>query len=72
MKFRYAKESINLACKWGYKGVEAGETLSDDYFESRMPIVMKRIAQGGVRLSMILNRVFGGSNTMEDDALVAT
>ncbi|KAI7738425.1 hypothetical protein M8C21_015655 [Ambrosia artemisiifolia] len=68
---KYAKESINLACKWGYKGVEAGETLSDDYFKSRMPIVMKRIAQGGVRLSMILNRAFGSSNSMED-VLVAT
>lgn len=27
-KCRYAAESINIACKWGYKGVEAGETLS--------------------------------------------
>lgn len=35
--------------------------LADDYFDSRMPIVMKRIAQGGVRLAMILNRVFGDS-----------
>uniref|UniRef100_A0A5B7BLE5 Aspergillus nuclease S1 n=1 Tax=Davidia involucrata TaxID=16924 RepID=A0A5B7BLE5_DAVIN len=56
---KYAAESINLACKWGYKGVESGATLADDYFNSRMPIVMKRIAQGGVRLSMILNRVLG-------------
>lgn len=68
---KYAMESINMACKWGYKGVEAGETLSDDYFNSRMPIVMKRIAQGGVRLSMILNRVLGGASSTED-ILVAT
>ncbi|KAK9267924.1 hypothetical protein L1049_010361 [Liquidambar formosana] len=54
----YASESINIACKWGYKDVEADDTLGDDYFNSRMPIVMKRIAQGGVRLAMILNRVF--------------
>ncbi|KAL4330493.1 hypothetical protein AHAS_Ahas13G0405600 [Arachis hypogaea] len=33
----------------------------DDYFNSRMPYVMKRIAQGGIRLAMILNQVFGGS-----------
>ncbi|KAH7545935.1 hypothetical protein FEM48_Zijuj01G0146900 [Ziziphus jujuba var. spinosa] len=64
---KYAAESINIACKWGYKGVEAGETLSDDYFDSRMPIVMKRIAQGGVRLAMILNRVF--SDTQQGFAL---
>ncbi|KAF9587966.1 hypothetical protein IFM89_006291 [Coptis chinensis] len=57
---KYAVESISLACKWGYKGVSPGETLSDKYFSSRMPIVAKRIAQGGVRLAMILNRVFDG------------
>nr|WGJ83495.1 endonuclease 1 [Lilium hybrid cultivar] len=56
---KYATESISLACKWGYKGVTQGETLSDDYFSSRMPVVMKRIAQGGVRLGMLLNHVFG-------------
>ncbi|XP_028767638.1 endonuclease 1-like [Neltuma alba] len=56
---RWAKESINIACKWAYKGVEAGMTLADDYFNTRMPWVMKRIAQGGIRLAMILNQVFG-------------
>ncbi|KAF5205021.1 Endonuclease [Thalictrum thalictroides] len=59
---KYAAESINLACKWGYKDVSPGATLSDKYFNSRMPIVTKRIAQGGVRLSMILNRVLGNHN----------
>ncbi|XP_028767641.1 endonuclease 1-like [Neltuma alba] len=57
----WAKESIQIACKWGYKGVESGMTLADDYFNSRMPLVMKRIAQGGIRLAMILNQVFGDS-----------
>ncbi|KAJ4703398.1 Endonuclease [Melia azedarach] len=56
---KYATESINISCKWGYKGVEPGATLADEYFDSRMPIVMKRIAQGGIRLAMYLNRVFG-------------
>ncbi|KAK9706651.1 hypothetical protein RND81_07G142000 [Saponaria officinalis] len=55
---KYASESINIACKWGYKGVEPGMTLSDEYFNTRLPFVMKRIAQGGVRLAMILNKVF--------------
>ncbi|KAI3832949.1 hypothetical protein MKW98_025833 [Papaver atlanticum] len=59
---KYAAESISLACKWGYKGVTPGETLAEKYFDSRLPIVAKRIAQGGVRLSMILNRVFGNHN----------
>uniref|UniRef100_A0ACD5UFF9 Uncharacterized protein n=1 Tax=Avena sativa TaxID=4498 RepID=A0ACD5UFF9_AVESA len=56
---KYATESIDLACKWGYNSVHEGDTLSDDYFGSRLPIVTRRIAQGGVRLAMFLNRVFG-------------
>ncbi|PKU85904.1 Endonuclease 1 [Dendrobium catenatum] len=61
----YAAESIGLACDWGYKNVTNGETLADEYFDSRLPVVMKRIAQGGVRLAMILNRVFGGEEEEE-------
>ncbi|GJN01596.1 hypothetical protein PR202_ga18873 [Eleusine coracana subsp. coracana] len=59
---KYATESIGLACKWAYDGVHEGETLSDDYFDSRLPIVSRRIAQGGVRLAMFLNRIFGAHN----------
>lgn len=44
---------------------------TDDYFNSRLPIVTKRIAQGGVRLAMLLNRVFGGHG-LDEDSLVAT
>jgi hypothetical protein len=35
--------------------------FAEEYFDSRMPYVMKRIAQGGIRLAMILNQVFGDS-----------
>ncbi|CAL5409765.1 unnamed protein product [Camellia sinensis] len=66
---KWAAESITIACKWGYKGVESGMTLNDDYFNSRLPIVMKRIAQGGVRLAMVLNQVFGAS---DEDMVSAT
>ncbi|KAK3035810.1 hypothetical protein RJ639_034626 [Escallonia herrerae] len=66
---KFAAESISLACKWGYEGVEPGETLLYSSFNSRMPVVMKRIAQGGVQLSMILNRVFGHSR---GDGVAAT
>ncbi|CAN6457697.1 unnamed protein product [Victoria cruziana] len=55
---KYAAESINIACKWGYKDVSEGVTLADDYYTSRLPIVKRRIAQGGVRLAMTLNHVF--------------
>lgn len=63
---KYAAESIAIACKYGYKGVEPGVTLADDYFDSRMPIVMKRVAQGGVRLAMFLNRVLGDDGDQEE------
>lgn len=56
---KYASESISIACKWGYKGVQNGDTLEEDYFNSRLPLIMKRVAQGGVRLAMILNRALG-------------
>ncbi|XP_020521108.1 endonuclease 1 isoform X2 [Amborella trichopoda] len=60
---KYATESISIACKWGYKDVTPGAVLADDYFSSRLPIIEKRIAQGGVRLAMTLNRLFGEHNT---------
>ncbi|KAL2343969.1 hypothetical protein Fmac_005254 [Flemingia macrophylla] len=55
---RYASESISLACKFAYRNATPGSTLADEYFLSRLPIVEKRLAQGGVRLAAILNRVF--------------
>ncbi|KAM7274983.1 hypothetical protein ACFE04_016849 [Oxalis oulophora] len=54
----YASESINAACDWAYRGVEEESTLEDDYFLSRLPIVYRRLAQGGVRLAATLNRIF--------------
>ncbi|GJN26295.1 hypothetical protein PR202_gb14217 [Eleusine coracana subsp. coracana] len=41
---------------------EMALSLVDDYFDSRLPIVSRRIAQGGVRLAMFLNRIFGAHN----------
>lgn len=55
---RYASESISLACKFAYRNATPGSTLEDEYFLSRLPIVEKRLAQGGVRLAAILNRIF--------------
>lgn len=34
---------------------------ADEYFFSALPVVQKRIAQGGVRLAAILNRIFSGN-----------
>ncbi|KAK8916918.1 Endonuclease 2 [Platanthera zijinensis] len=55
----YASESISAACEWAYKGVTNGSVLEDAYFDSRLPIVDLRLAQAGVRLAAILNRIFG-------------
>ncbi|KAI4308455.1 hypothetical protein L6164_031532 [Bauhinia variegata] len=55
---RYASESISLACKYAYINATRGSTLGDDYFISGLPVVEKRLAQGGVRLAAILNRIF--------------
>ncbi|RDX97378.1 Endonuclease 4, partial [Mucuna pruriens] len=52
----YASESISLACKFAYRNATPGSTLGDEYFLSRLPIVEKRLAQGGLRLAAILNR----------------
>uniref|UniRef100_A0ACD5UWR6 Uncharacterized protein n=1 Tax=Avena sativa TaxID=4498 RepID=A0ACD5UWR6_AVESA len=57
----YAKESALLACD-AYEGVEQDITLGDEYFFKALPVVEKRIAQGGVRLAAILNRIFSGKN----------
>ncbi|CAN6675603.1 unnamed protein product [Malus baccata var. baccata] len=55
----YASEGIKAACDWAYKGADEGSVLEDEYFLSRLPIVHKRLAQGGVRLAATLNRIFG-------------
>ncbi|KAK4589971.1 hypothetical protein RGQ29_020514 [Quercus rubra] len=63
----YASESISLACKFAYKNATPGSTLGDDYFLSRLPIVEKRLAQGGVRLAATLNRIFTSELKIDDD-----
>ncbi|MFX6533232.1 S1/P1 nuclease, partial [Acinetobacter baumannii] len=54
----YATESINLACKFAYRNATPGSTLGDEYFDTRLPVVEQRLAQGGVRLASILNSIF--------------
>jgi hypothetical protein len=54
----YAIESIDLSCNYAYKDVTQNITLGDDYYFTRYPVVERRLAQGGVRLAMILNRIF--------------
>lgn len=59
---KYAEESAELACP-AYAGAEQGSNLEDEYFFKALPVVQKRVAQGGVRLAAILNRIFSGKNS---------
>ncbi|KAF8762780.1 hypothetical protein HU200_009088 [Digitaria exilis] len=61
---KYAMESAQLACN-AYEGVEQDTTLEDDYFFAALPVVQKRIAQGGVRLAAILNTIFSGNRMLQ-------
>ncbi|KAI8525432.1 hypothetical protein RHMOL_Rhmol13G0230000 [Rhododendron molle] len=63
----YASESINLACKFAYRNAAPGSTLEDDYFLSRLPVVEKRLAQGGVRLAATLNRIFASQPSISQE-----
>ncbi|CAJ2648419.1 unnamed protein product [Trifolium pratense] len=65
----YASESIEDACEWAYKDAPEGSTLKDDYFLSRFPIVNLRLAQGGVRLAAILNRIFDNDTIVNVDVI---
>ncbi|KAF8660259.1 hypothetical protein HU200_057825 [Digitaria exilis] len=61
---KYAEESSKLACK-AYEGVQQDSILKDDYFFAALPVVQKRIAQGGVRLAAILNKIFSGNSRLQ-------
>ncbi|KAL3627678.1 Endonuclease 4 [Castilleja foliolosa] len=63
----YASESVSLACKFAYRNATSGSTLQDDYFLSRLPVVEKRLAQGGVRLAALLNRIFSGHKSVASE-----
>ncbi|XP_047052943.1 endonuclease 2-like [Lolium rigidum] len=54
----YAVESVGLACKYAYADAANGTVLGDEYYNSRYPVVERRLAQGGIRLALILNRIF--------------
>ncbi|KAI0502516.1 hypothetical protein KFK09_017469 [Dendrobium nobile] len=66
----YASESARLACDYAYKDAKQGSALGDEYFISRLPVVEKRIAQGGIRLAEILNKIFDDDSGQKDQKLL--
>ncbi|XP_074269934.1 endonuclease 4-like [Silene latifolia] len=67
----FAAESISLACEYAYKNAINGTQLNDDYFLSRLPIVEKRLAQGGKRLADILEKFFGAKTSIQKQVISA-
>jgi hypothetical protein len=59
----WATESL-LAARQAYqvpetgKRLKPGQKLGDAYVESNLPVVRRRLYQGGVRLAMVLNEAF--------------
>jgi len=55
----WATESVTDACKYAYAGVKSGDTISQQYIETALPVVDTKIAQAGVRLANLLDSIFG-------------
>ncbi|KAH9617080.1 hypothetical protein KSS87_021690 [Heliosperma pusillum] len=75
---QYAAESIYMACEYAYRNAANGTQLNarplnlvlfcwnkDGYFLSRLPVVEKRLAQGGLRLAALLEEIFGAKTRMQ-------
>lgn len=63
-RYRNLTMSMKLcSCEWIFAD-DFFIVGADEYFFSRLPIVETRLAQGGVRLAAILNRLFSGKNAL--------
>ncbi len=54
----WANESLKIAKRRRLFKYRSGETLPDNYGENTLPVIKKRLKQGGVRLAAVLNAVF--------------
>jgi hypothetical protein len=58
----WASESLFDALNYAYlnefgEEIVSGDTISDEYYSERLPIIQKRLAMGGVRLAALLEAV---------------
>jgi len=59
----WATESL-LAARRAYqvpetgKRLKPGQKLADAYLEANLPVVRRRLFEGGIRLAMVLNEAF--------------
>jgi len=66
----WAQESLSDALTWAYadengKEIQNESTLTQAYFESRLPVVMRRLAAAAVRLAATLEYLLGGDEVGE-------
>jgi hypothetical protein len=60
----WGQESWKMALRFAYTDVDEvtdildGDTISEEYYESRLPIVEERLVAGGVRLAATLKAIF--------------
>jgi hypothetical protein len=55
----WANEIAKISCNDVYKGVNNGDVLGDAYYQQKIGIAEELIARGGIRLALILNKVWG-------------
>ncbi len=53
----WAIESLMLARRHAYKVPETG-VITEAYVNRSLPVIRKRLAQGGIRLGWVLNEAF--------------
>jgi len=66
----WAKESLDYALTWAYRDVRGSEvsngtTLSEAYYETRLPIVKERLTGAAVRLASTLAMALAGCMRLE-------
>jgi hypothetical protein len=62
----WASESWNDALVWAYsneygKEIVDGDTITNEYFETRLPIIEACLANAAMRLAATIELLFGGS-----------
>ncbi|GAX19957.1 hypothetical protein FisN_1Lh571 [Fistulifera solaris] len=70
----WGEESFHYAIEWAYRNVDGsevvdGDVLSDEYQQTRRPIVEQRLAAGGLRLAVTLEMALYGTALQADSFL---
>jgi hypothetical protein len=70
----WGEESFDAALQWAYTmeddtEVESGSTLTEEYYETRLPVVKDRLMAAGVRLAATLESIFHPTTTMTTPSL---